>query len=453
MVHTKTVKISKALAAICALAMGAAGLSACGGSSAATTDANGKPIVNISVRRNTTTVKLANTAWAKQLEKKCNCTIKWAEITDNAWGQQKAAKMAAGDFPDIGMSMYDKTDISKYSSQFENLQPYLNKMPNVKKFFKAKPIAEKMVKEGNNIQILPSDRGKGYRVAGTHMFINKTWLDKLGLKVPTTWDELENVLKAFKEKDPNGNGKADEVPMNIRGLGFGLWSPLSLMNSTGVTTVFMGASASSQGYYAKNGKVASYYTSDNLKRVLKYLNKLMSEGLIPKDALTRDSSKYDAQTVSDGKTAITGFAFGWSANSEFGKLGSQYISLPSLKEKASTPDKDVKWDYTQNWAEFAYSLTVSKKAANKDAIWKVINAMYDPEVSVQQYFGDIPKYVKKSGNTYTVSDKVYEKYVDTREISAQDRFAGWIPDDVTIKGLHPARSGQCLQCDCCPVLL
>lgn len=32
------------------------------------------------------------------------------------------------------------------------------------------------------------------------MMINKTWLDKLGLQVPTTWDELENVLKAFKTR-------------------------------------------------------------------------------------------------------------------------------------------------------------------------------------------------------------------------------------------------------------
>ena len=83
--------------------------------------------------------------------------------------------------------------------------------------------------------------------------------------MPTTWDELENVLEAFKTQDPNDNGKADEVPMNIRGLGFGLWSPLTLMNSEGVVTSFMGGSASEQGYYVDNGKVKSYYTSDALR--------------------------------------------------------------------------------------------------------------------------------------------------------------------------------------------
>ena len=31
--------------------------------------------------------------------------------------------------------------------------------------------------------------------------------------MPTTTDEFYQVLKAFKEQDPNGNGKADEIPM------------------------------------------------------------------------------------------------------------------------------------------------------------------------------------------------------------------------------------------------
>ncbi len=46
------------------------------------------------------------------------------------------------------------------------------------------------------------------------MWVYKPWLDKLGLKVPETTDEFEAMLKAFKEKDPNGNGKADEIPLS-----------------------------------------------------------------------------------------------------------------------------------------------------------------------------------------------------------------------------------------------
>lgn len=293
------------LASIAAVATMVTTFAACGNKQA-TTDENGKPIVNILVRRNVTDHPMQDTQYTKDLEAACDCTIKWQEVADNAWGQQKSAKMAAGEFPDIGLSLFSMVDAAKYSTYFEDLKPHLDKMPNVKKFLKAQPGAAKYVTDGTKIAMLPSDRGKGYEVSGTHMFINKTWLDKLGLQMPTTWDELENVLDAFKTQDPNGNGKADEVPMNIRSLGFGLWSPLALMNSEGVVTSFMGGGASEQGYYVDNGKVKSYYTSDALKDVVSYLHGLMAKGLIPKDVLTRDASQYTSQTVSDGKTALTG---------------------------------------------------------------------------------------------------------------------------------------------------
>lgn len=45
------------------------------------------------------------------------------------------------------------------------------------------------------------------------LWINKAWLDKLGLQLPTTTEEFYQVMKAFKEQDPNGNGKNDELPL------------------------------------------------------------------------------------------------------------------------------------------------------------------------------------------------------------------------------------------------
>ena len=43
------------------------------------------------------------------------------------------------------------------------------------------------------------------------MFINNTWLEKLNLQVPTTTEELKQVLIAFRDGDPNGNGQKDEI--------------------------------------------------------------------------------------------------------------------------------------------------------------------------------------------------------------------------------------------------
>ena len=49
--------------------------------------------------------------------------------------------------------------------------------------------------------------------AGTVLWINKEWLVNLGMPIPKTSDELEDVLEAFKTGDPNGNGIHDEIPL------------------------------------------------------------------------------------------------------------------------------------------------------------------------------------------------------------------------------------------------
>ena len=50
------------------------------------------------------------------------------------------------------------------------------------------------------------------------VFINTAWLKKLGLPMPQNLDELTQVLQAFAQDDPNGNGKADEIPLDLIGV-------------------------------------------------------------------------------------------------------------------------------------------------------------------------------------------------------------------------------------------
>lgn len=54
------------------------------------------------------------------------------------------------------------------------------------------------------------------------VFLRTDWLEKCGLKMPTTIDELENVLKTFKETDPAGNGQTIPLGCDLTGLNMGL---------------------------------------------------------------------------------------------------------------------------------------------------------------------------------------------------------------------------------------
>ena len=105
-----------------------------------------------------------------------------------------------------------------------------------------------------------------------HTIINQQWLDKLGLKAPTNIDELYDVLVAFRDKDPNGNGKKDEIPM------IGMSSSYTrivdwLMNA------FMYYNSNNH-YNVTDGKVWSPYNTDEYRQALIYIRKLVKEGLL-----------------------------------------------------------------------------------------------------------------------------------------------------------------------------
>lgn len=103
------------------------------------------------------------------------------------------------------------------------------------------------------------------------MWINVTWLAKAGLEVPTTAEELTNVLRAFRDRDLNGNGKrSDEVPLTFSSL----WDLRFLGHAFGINA---------NDYHVtmdESGKVSEVLTSDANRAFLTWLNQLWEEELL-----------------------------------------------------------------------------------------------------------------------------------------------------------------------------
>lgn len=119
--------------------------------------------------------------------------------------------VASGEMADI--IAYDRTRINELALEgaFAPLGDLIAEhAPNLHAFFEAHPDVKKHATASDGkIYIIPfiadGDAAQGW-------FVREDWLETLGLEQPKTIDELYNVLKAFKEQDPNGNGKADEIP-------------------------------------------------------------------------------------------------------------------------------------------------------------------------------------------------------------------------------------------------
>lgn len=82
------------------------------------------------------------------------------------------------------------------------------------------------------------------QIEGMMMFVRQDWLDRLGLSMPETMEELKAVAQAFTEEDPDGNGVNDTYGLVLNGKdGFTFWS--------GVQAFFEGYGAA-PGYWSDN---------------------------------------------------------------------------------------------------------------------------------------------------------------------------------------------------------
>ena len=413
------------------VAMGVVGILALSGcTSGGDTDASGKPVVTVQVIKDARTKSMADLPWTADLAKSCACTIKWQETAAASWDQQKQASLAAGEVADVTIGGYGPGDMGDYGSLFLDLAPELKNMPNLSRTFKEMPFS-KTVSTTIDGKIYGGPTIATGLIANTsnHMFINKKWLDKLGLPVPTTWDELRQDLIAFKTQDPNGNGKADEVPLDFNAPstdGFGLFQPNVLLGSMGIVV-----SSGDLGMYAEGGKVKNYLTDPRYKKLIEYLHQLWTDGVISKEAFTHDWSKYTSVAKGEGTTATVGVTWMWTPSDIFGtQIADQYVTIPQLKADAGQSDPVV-WPYNgDNLAFQADRAVISANVKNKEAALKLVDAMYTPDISVQMRYGAFGTAVKKNGDKdYTVLDPAdASKNASDWQFanSLSDRAPGWV---------------------------
>ena len=109
------------------------------------------------------------------------------------------------------------------------------------------------------------------------MWINATWLSKAGLAVPTTAEELTEVLRVFRDRDMNGNGKrGDEVPLTFSSM----WDLRFLGHAFGINA---------NDYHVtldENGQVHETLTSDANRAFLTWLHQLWEEELLDENGFT-----------------------------------------------------------------------------------------------------------------------------------------------------------------------
>ncbi|GIP37867.1 sugar ABC transporter substrate-binding protein [Paenibacillus sp. J31TS4] len=323
----------------------------------------------------------------KDYEKMSNIQIEWTEAPTDGFAEKKNLMFASNELPDaLYRSGLTPMEAVRYGSagQLIPLEKLIDTYaPNLKKLMDTYP----EIRTG-----ITTPEGHIYAIPGIvtvnaartdKRWINQAWLKKLNLQIPETTDELYEVLKAFREKDPTGSGKNDVIPMTARG---GLAIVNQMAGSFGLDFQL--------GYNInlENDKVNIWMGSDRNKELLMYLNKLYSEKLLDQELFTQKEAQYLAKQGS-GKT---GFFFDQTNNPMLDtKVNDQYVGISPVKgphgDRLQSNAAPVARDFG------AFAITSENKYPEATMRW--IDYFYSDEGSTLLRFG-------RQGENYELKDGI-----------------------------------------------
>jgi putative aldouronate transport system substrate-binding protein len=286
--------------------------------------------------------KLDSNAVTKIMSDKFKIQFRWQTTTyDGGPAKEKRQiALASGDYPDLFMLIpwvdgFTQAEVLKLGTQgvalpLEDL--IKDNAPNIQKALDSnKTFKEMSTAPDGHIYALPQWSDCFHCTYPDKLWINSTWLKKLGLQMPKTTEELRTVLQAFKTKDPNGNGKADEIPMTTDPQDSSLIA--YLMNAFAYDPV--GANNGVRSLITLDGdKVVTPVSKPEFKEGLKYINSLFKEGLIDQAAFTQNAQALQAQGNNPKAVTLGSVPVLWPGI--FVQLGSkdgrdkQYDAVPPL---------------------------------------------------------------------------------------------------------------------------
>jgi putative aldouronate transport system substrate-binding protein len=325
----------------------------------------------------------------KRLQEKTNVQINWTAIQSDQWSDKITLAMAnvdqLTDF--IFTAGFSDSDLLKYGKQgvIIPLEDYIDAyMPNLSAVFEKYPEYRSMSTDADgHIWALPwiEQLGSGktaIQTVGNNMsFINKKWLDFLGLDIPTTVDEFEQVLIAFRD-----NASALQAEFGIDGSIIPMscivndQDPALLINGFGE-----GYGDNDSGKHiavTDDLEVICTATQQGYKEGLEWLHKLYTEDLIDPESFTQEWSTY----VAKGKSGRYGVCFTWDIANVDTLDG--WVPLPALTAD-TTNVTPVNGSFTSGYDRGR--CVVTAVAQNPALVCAWLDQMYDPFQSPQNNWG------------------------------------------------------------------
>ncbi len=250
----------------------------------------------------------------EELEKRTGVKLKIDTSYMESYSNLINTRLASGtDLPDLlVMGGADLTKMGSDGTILELNDLIKQNAPNTNRLFEKYPDIRRTITGPDGTiwgfpgRVAPADAQYSCLVYGYRL----DWLNKLGIAEPQTITDWYNMLIAFRDGDPNGNGKQDEVPLIC-------WAP----NKINGFSLAYGMSPWSNWFSQVKGKIAFDWTSaatgPKAKEWIAEMARWYKEKLIDQAILVDHYDKAVAMLV----TGMAGAELEWSG--AFGAMTTQ----------------------------------------------------------------------------------------------------------------------------------
>jgi putative aldouronate transport system substrate-binding protein len=257
--------------------------------------------------------------------------------------------------------------------------------PNIKALLESDPkFRQGATSLDGNIYYIPKNQTL---LSAEFYWVRQDWLDKLGLEVPTTVDELYTVLTAFRNEDPNGNGQKDEIPLFDRA-------------GHKMPDEYLYLFDSSTEFYARDGVIEFEPLEENFVYGVKELAKWYKEGLIDPEIFTRGAKTRDTlYSANQG-----GFTHDWPSTGNYNSSLAEEI--PGFNNVAIAPMKNQNGEIVERTTRYpAPGWGISSQVEDPVTLIKFFDFFFTEEGSDLINWGI-------EGETYIINDSGEKEYTD-----------------------------------------
>ncbi|MDO5422121.1 MAG: extracellular solute-binding protein [Eubacteriales bacterium] len=352
------------------------------------------PTLTIALSQNANVEDYDTNYLTQLIESECGINVEFLLLpTATEDAKSKLALMASSGekLPDVVCMQLTSLEVSEYGSKgvFLPMNDYLDNAELTPNFNSIgdedkAAILQAITSPDGNIYTLADWSPEDFNLTPYRCWINKTWLDTLGLEVPTTTDELKTVLEAFATQDPNGNGINDEIALSgsVPSAAWGCFTPYYLMNSF----IFYNGDLANNGLaLAEDGEtVIAPFITEEWKAGLEYMNSLCEEGLLDPSMFTMDATQFTAmldQTPNQVGCVCVG-GWGYWTNGLDSENFQDFVLLPPLEGPEGVAYA-ASFEYCPN---FYYNIT--KDCTDPELAMKVGDFFYRKDVSYTTRYGE-----------------------------------------------------------------